>query len=194
MLNTTPGSVYSTGVLFPQRKLAESTDVQESDNQSETVFDSTGDSDDDNLGEGFEEIMNRSQSDDEDLFSLNQRFPTTIGLSFCIEKETPIFAEDLTIYISGRYYRKVLKENYSSIIINIEEQNSFEKLFTEYSSDLASYFSYSDKQLHITHNFEKEVGAVKDLLNSINKIIAAANRADRIKILAHFSNFFIFYL
>lgn len=119
VLNTTPGSVYSTGVLFPQRKLAESTDVQESDNQSETVFDSTWDSDDDNLGEGFEEIMNRSQSDDEDLFSLSQRFPTTIGLSFCIEKETPISAEDLTICISGRYYRKVLKENYSSIIITI---------------------------------------------------------------------------
>ena len=169
VLNTTPGSVYSTGVLFPQRKLAESTDVQESDSQSEIVFDSADDSDDDNQGEGFEEIMNRSQSDDEDLFSLSQRFPTTIGLSFCIEKETPLSAEDLSIYISGRYYRKVLKENCTSIIINIEEQNSFERLFTEYSSELAPYFSYSDKQLHITHNFEKEVGTVKNLLNSINQ-------------------------
>lgn len=170
VLNTTPGSVYSTGVLFPHRKVAEITDTQVNDNQKGTdVVDSADFGDDDYNGEGLEEIMNRSQSDDEDLFSMSQRFPTTIGLSFCIEKESPLSEEDLSICISGRYYRKVLKENYTSIIINIEEQNSFERLFSEYKNELSSFFSYANKQLHITYNFVKEVIVVKDLINGVNQ-------------------------
>lgn len=165
VLNTTPGSVYSTGVLFPPRKIEESTKSQGKNVEVNAI----ADTDDDYQGEGFEEIMNRSQSDDEDLFSLSQRFPTIIGLTFCLEKDSPISDEDLSICVSGRYYRKVIKEDCTSIIINIEEQNSFEHLYSQYAEELSSYFSYSNKQLHITHNFEKEIVEVKELLNSVNQ-------------------------
>ncbi len=169
VLNTTPGAVYSTGVLFPQRKSADSTDAQANENQTKDGINDPEDTDDDNNGEGLEELINRSQSDDEDLFSLSQRFPTTIGLSFCIEKESTLSNKDLSISISGRYYRKVSKENCTSIVINIEDEKGFEMLYSEFINELSSFFSYADKQLQITHNFEKEIADVKDRLNEINQ-------------------------
>ena len=54
-------------------------------------------------------------------------------------------------------------------MINIEDNSGFEELFMEYDKALSPFFSYKDKQLHITHNFEKNIADVKALLNNINQ-------------------------
>ena len=115
VLNTTPGSVYSTAVLFPQHK--QKAENSENSSQPSVVDNSDLDSDteyqesqDDNSSEELDERINRLGSDDEDLYSLSQRFPTTIGISCCLDSgEKELASSDFKITVSGRYYTKIPK-------------------------------------------------------------------------------------
>ena len=129
VVNTTPGSLYSTAILFPQRKHVENaiSDNATSPNQgadSELEVDSIyQESLDDNSSEELDERANRLGADEEDMYSLSQRFPTTIGISCCLDKgDSPILSSDLSITVSGRYYKKISKKDYCSIIIKVEDE------------------------------------------------------------------------
>lgn len=180
VLNTTPGSVYSTAVLFPQRKQSEHTESPTCENsgsvsESELASDSSfQESQDDNSNEDLEERANRLSSDEEDLFSLSQRFPTTVGLSCCIDKKVnPISSDDLRIIVSGRYYTKVSKANYTSIVIRLSEEDDFGSFYNAYADKLSPYFSLTDAGLKLASDITHNIGDVKDLILSINKELCA---------------------
>ena len=74
VINTTPGSLYSTAVLFPQTSFIDKTVSQEKTRSQ--VIDSDLDSDssyqesqDDNSSEELDERVNRLGTDEEDLYS-----------------------------------------------------------------------------------------------------------------------------
>ena len=111
IINTTPGSLYSTAVLFPQRKRVDNANAEDTNSgiqvqDPELESDSNyQESQDDNSSEELDERVDRFGADEEDLYSLSQRFPTTIGISCCLDKDgNPLLASDLVIKISGRYY------------------------------------------------------------------------------------------
>ena len=114
IINTTPGSLYSTAILFPQRKQVNdlsfsnsstSDKVVDTDLESDSLYQ---ESQDDNSSEELDERVDRLGADEEDIYSLSQRFPTTIGISCCLDKNgEPLLPSDLTITIFGRYYKKI---------------------------------------------------------------------------------------
>ena len=173
VINTTPGSLYSTAILFPQRKLAQQIP---SDTTSNTSDDSDLESDssyqesqDDNSSEELDERVDRLGADEEDLYSLSQRFPTTIGISCCLDKNgEQLLPSDLAISISGRYYTKILTSECCDIVIKIGD-NSFQSFFEKYHAQLDTFFSISEGGIHLVKDITKDISTVKDTLLSINK-------------------------
>lgn len=181
IINTTPGSLYSTAVLFPQRKRVDTlsseggdTSIQGSD--PDLVSDSNyQESQDDNSSEELDETVNRLDADDEDLYSLSQRFPTTIGLSCCLDKDgTPLSSSDLTITVSGRYYTRISNKDCCSIVVRVDDEDGFNAFYNNYSSQLSLYFARVNGGICLVTDISNTIGTVKDLLLSINKELCKA--------------------
>ena len=177
VINTTPGSLYSTAILFPQRKQAKDVSSNNSvtndkdvdpDLESDSLYQ---ESQDDNSSEELDERVDRLGADEEDMYSLSQRFPTTIGISCCLDKNgEPLAPSDLTITISGRYYKKISKEDSCNIVIKIEDENEFKLFFEKYKSQLESSFSIIEGGIRLVKFITKEeIGIVKDTILTINK-------------------------
>jgi hypothetical protein len=176
VINTTPGSLYSTAILFPQRKQVEN--VSSNNPESSNIGDdpdlesdsSYQEAQDDNSSEELDERVDRLSADEEDLYSLSQRFPTTIGISCCLDKNgEPLLPSDLTINVSGRYYTKISKEESGNIIVKIEDESGFKQFFEKYKSQLDLYFSIIEGGIHLAKDVTKDISAVKDTILTINK-------------------------
>ena len=177
IINTTPGSLYSTAVLFPKRSAAKNSttlnydDVKNDDDQSfedTDVSETSNESDTDSDPDEKNNIL--SQSEEDDLYSLSQRFPSTIGISCCLDPEgIGIGNRDVRITISGRYYTKVTKGNFSHIIVLIaEEYNQFELFFNKYKTDLSPYFILKQTGVASTEDFSEKFHEVRQVLLDIN--------------------------
>ena len=176
VINTTPGSLYSTAVLFPQRKAAETTssdsttsiaNTDESELESDSIYQ---ESLDDNSSEELDEKVNRLGADEEDLYSLSQRFPTTIGVSCCLDKNgAPLLPTDLSVTISGRYYTKISNKECCNIVIKIEDEGGFKTFFDEYKTQLDQCFATIEGGIRLTKDITKEIKTVKDTILSVNK-------------------------
>ncbi len=176
VINTTPGSLYSTAVLFPQRKVAENTSLDsatatpktdESEVESDSIYQ---ESLDDNSSEELDEKVNRLGADEEDLYSLSQRFPTTIGVSCCLDKKgAPLLPTDLSVTISGRYYTKISNKECCNIVIKIEDEDGFKTFFDEYKTQLDQCFAITEGGIRLTRDITKEIKTVKDTILSVNK-------------------------
>ena len=175
VINTTPGSLYSTAVLFPQRKQKTSDEPNEESQSSPNDPDLESDSSyqeskDDNSSEELEEQANRLGADDEDLYSLSQRFPTTIGISCCLDKKgAPIDASDLTVRISGRYYTKISKQECCRIIIRVEDLAGFSEFYYNYKEILTPFFSLHSDGVRLATNISNVIGTVKETILTINQ-------------------------
>ena len=177
VINTTPGSLYSTAVLFPKRVPAKNSiapgyddEKSEDENQIFDDFDNETGNESDTDSDPDEKNNILSQSEEDDLYSLSQRFPNTIGISCCLDS---IGAgnnnEDIKVTISGRYYTKVAKENFSNIIVLIAEKyDLFELFFNKYKTDLSPYFTLKQNGVASTENFSKKFHDVKQILLDIN--------------------------
>lgn len=171
VVNTTPGSLYSTAILFPDRKNA---DNPEEDQNPSISYTSEALETDPELGtneDGSEyDDERRSGDSDEDLYSLSQRFPRAIGISCCLDKKgEPILSSDLTVTISGRYYTRVNKDEYCKIVIKIEDQNGFEKFFNLYKQQLEPYFTIIEGGIHLSKDITKEIRDIKNNILTINQ-------------------------
>lgn len=176
VINTTPGSLYSTAVLFPQRRRVENVDssnapspIQDADSdlESDSLYQ---ESLDDNSSEELDERVNRLGTDEEDMYSLSQRFPTTIGISCCLDKGGfPILPSDLNITISGRYYKKLSKNDYCNIVIKVEDESGFRSFFDNYQTRLEPYFSIIEGDVRLAKDVTNEIGKIKETILSINK-------------------------
>ena len=176
IINTTPGSLYSTAVLFPQRKAAETTssdgttsatNTDASELESDSLYQ---ESLDDNSSEELDEKVNRLGADEEDLYSLSQRFPTTIGVSCCLDKKgAPFLPTDLSVTISGRYYTKISNKECCNIVIKIEAEDGFKTFFDEYKTQLGQCFAIIEGGIRLTKDITKEIKTVKGTILSVNK-------------------------
>ena len=178
VINTTPGSLYSTAVLFPKRipaknnVIASYSEEKNEDNAhivdepdlSETNNESDTDSDSD------EKNNILSQSEEDDLYSLSQRFPNTIGISCCLDSiGTGINNKNVNITISGRYYTKVSKENSPKItVLIVEEYEKFELFFNKYKTELSPYFRLKQNGISSADNFQQKYHEVRQILLDIN--------------------------
>lgn len=123
VVSTTPGSIYSSAILFPFKKEIKTGDASKqvnTDTESEAI--ETPDENYEQENE-LEEIIDNFQNEDEDLNSLSRRFPSSMGISCCLDSS---FANDneLKIVVSGRYYTKL--EQHTQLEVIIEEQEAFE--------------------------------------------------------------------
>ena len=113
VINTTPGSIYSTAVLFPpkaQGMFASQDSSDEADIDDETIS-TNGQEDDDELLRTDSNEQNGdlgNEVDDEDVYSLSRRFPNTVGISCCLVPEASL-SKDVEITVSGRYYTKIVR-------------------------------------------------------------------------------------
>jgi hypothetical protein len=108
-----PASVYSTGILFPK-------DESESyiigiENDAKTIDDER-DEENDNL----EQLKTNTEDiGSKDSLELNQMFPQTMGLTFCM-KEDFLLARTLNFKVKSRYYRKLKKDDLENIAVLCE--------------------------------------------------------------------------
>ena len=127
VINTTPGSIYSSAILFPRRN---DSPCDESQPVDPTCEDNIGDenaSDEDSNEQGEELIGLGDHEEDEDINSLGRRFPDRIGVSCCV-KELNSLGASTSITISGRYYRKLLE--HTRLYVQIDDVEFFENVFS----------------------------------------------------------------
>lgn len=168
IINTTPGSIYSTAILFPKK--AESESLPEEDKTDlANDNDITEDGDEDVTGTDILEQNGGTtkEVDDEDICSLSRRFPNTIGLTCCIAENTNI-NKDIKITVSGRYYTKIVDKERENVVVLVKEKILEFELFWKENPDLEDYFTYTEGALSATIPSTKIV-EVKELLHSINQ-------------------------
>lgn len=176
VINTTPGSLYTTGILFPHReetlaqtnvqeekaKLQQNEDLEPSP-QSETTEDDTPNE------ELFEEASSQDVEEG-DLYSISQRYPNTIGLSCCLDiKDAYDWGSGIIVTLSGRYYTPIPTSQCTSIVVKIEDVNDFQAIYNKYITRLSSYFTLRDDGITPAKDLSNEIKEVKDIILTINK-------------------------
>ena len=178
IIDTTPGNVYCSGILFPKKdsSLLEATKPEQNDfpkpmeGKSVVVSDETaGDEQTDSGGAVTEET-----SEDNDSHDVNQRFPQSCGISCCLSPDI-INDNDLTIIVSGRYYTKI--QDLSSIYVNVEEKdlnNVASILSVSFDNEgnpsfFSSFFRLSDNHLYLSSPSKQLYAVIKKGLDDYNK-------------------------
>ena len=86
VLSTTPGSIYSSAILFPrkdnQSSNLEDATVSEMLDNEDIVDEDSSNEDSDELGDEMKDMGYNEE--DEDINSLSRRFPDRIGVSCCV--------------------------------------------------------------------------------------------------------------
>lgn len=182
VVNTTPGSIYSTAILFPKQMPVE--DRQDSGENRQTSVESSDESSDADEVATSEtapaeapqqetnfELYRQEEIDDEDIYSLSRRFPHAIGMSCCLAKEALING-NLRISISGRYYKKITGTDRRNIRVNLTDNDKLFKDFWNTTRTVHQYFSFDGKYLSIKDINSKNVSNVKQLLRDLNQELA----------------------
>lgn len=122
ILNTTPGSIYYTGILFP-KKAEDDARLLESEEYSEN----------------------------EEEFSLERRFPNAMAISCCLNEKVDL-KKDVKIRITGRYYRRINKEEYSNVYVKINEdrQEILLRHLQEMGENINELFSFKNGRLSLS--------------------------------------------
>lgn len=170
IINTTPGSIYSSAILFPPKKEIKTEYVVEQKNNvaAETIEAANEDNDSETV---LEEITNTSQNDDEDLNSLSRRFPSSMGISCCLNSE---FSNDndLKIIVSGRYYTKI--KQHTRIDVIIEKQEEFESFFNKNIAIFNEWFILEGNKLSLRNTIpQSQLSLYKESLRALNIKITA---------------------
>lgn len=166
ILNTMPASVYSTGILFPKDQ-SESA-VVGIENDAITTDDEETES-----NEETEHLKNNNEdADSKDSLELNQMFPQTMGLTFCM-KEDFLAEGTLNFKVKSRYYRKLKKDDLENIAVLCEINDQPFKEFLE-ANNLLAYLSIIDfganKCLKATHKLTNdEIKTINQILKSIDE-------------------------
>ena len=173
IINTTPGSIYSTAILFPRKDetLSENSpfDTINEEVDNDEIISTNGEEEDDeqSRSDSNEQSGDRgSDADDEDVYSLSRRFPNTVGISCCLAPQTDL-NNSVRISFSGRYYTKILRTDKQRVIVLIDSNREEFESFYEANPTLNQYFSYRDGQLRV-RNIQREFTNVKNALRDIN--------------------------
>ena len=169
VLNTTPGSIYSTSVLFPKKVLKEEVTLQKNNEDESYSEDPQISGDDDNHTPSDRDEINGAignDVDDDDIYSLNRRFPNTVGISCCLDEEVDL-TKDVAITISGRYYTKLKGGERTKVQVVVKKDlEEFESFFKE-NEQFENFFSYKEGKLSV-YDFSKRLNDVRNIIKDIN--------------------------
>ena len=120
VLNTTPGTIYSSAILFPQKAIE---DIRTIIDNPQTGDDDSNENDEDIQNELEEELAEERNVDhSEDIDALGRRFPNKFGISCCLDENQ--INNNLKITVSGRYYKEV--KSSTLLRIKIEDVEGFQ--------------------------------------------------------------------
>ena len=182
IVNTTPGSVYSTGILFPKRipyinqELNDQNDQLEEDSKTkDSKYDEESDAEEMSNETDLDIDQNEkyqllSASENDDLYSLNQHYPNVIGISCCVDSGIQIIdSNDIKLTISGRYYNKIAKSEINQIIVYVKEDyQDFVHFFEKFKDELAPYYILHSNGVSSKDDFYSNHQEAKKLLLRIN--------------------------
>lgn len=164
ILNTMPASVYSTGILFPK---------DESNSAEIGVFNDADVNDEeiDEENEDIEQLKNNLEDlDSKDTLDLNQMFPQSMGLTFCMKEEFLIDGT-LRFNLAARYYRKLKKDDLLNVVVLCEVDYQPFRLFLE-ANNLAFFFSIVDFGVNkcLKANFKLDNDEIKNINQTLKSI------------------------
>lgn len=175
ILDETPGSIYSTAIMFPAR---DSSAIHEDDNNNSSVVQNTAQVDNADEGETVESNIDAdSQSassnkvgsvdeNDEDSRELCQRFPQSYGISFCLD-EGVLNDNDLKIRVRARHYSKEWSPLKAYVNVDENDRAAVESLAR--NALLNNYFKYVSGRLYLKTDSTKDYPDLKKTLDVINK-------------------------
>ena len=103
-LTVVPGVYYSSGILFPNKGKKQDTNETPNNGVDETEDNPIGETDEDT--DDNNTLEERNLSGDDDGVQMNQMFPKTMGLTFCMKADN-LMEEGFEIVLSGRHYKRV---------------------------------------------------------------------------------------
>lgn len=116
-LTVVPGVYYSSGILFPNKDKKNGKNetpkngVDQSEDQTAVEIDE--DTDDINT------LEERNLSEDDDGVQMDQMFPKTMGLTFCMKADN-LMEEGFEIVLSGRHYKRVPENDIENFGVRME--------------------------------------------------------------------------
>ena len=114
-LAVVPGIYYSSGILFPNKGREISNDIPPTETDNDDSFEDSSD-DETNTNNLTEE---RNLSEDESGIQMDQMYPKTMGLTFCM-KASDLKNEGFEILLSGRHYKRVTDDDVKNFGIRLE--------------------------------------------------------------------------
>ena len=166
VLNTTPGTIYSSAILFPQkavediRTIIDNTQVNE-ENSNEEV---------DDIQNVLEEELSEERNVDhsEDIDALGRRFPNKFGISCCLDAN--LVNECLKITVSGRYYKEI--KSSMLLRIKIEDVEGFQTFIEDdkFKQLIGKIVAIDGDAIRIVMGIkDKELKDKKESLREVNK-------------------------
>ena len=150
VINTTPGSIYNTAILFPMKEGQSNVDDANSDPDADTLVEK------------------------EDDFTFERRFPNAIAISCCLNENTDLNNEnDVHVAISGRYYRKINGDEKKHVYISVSQEHAQQITgILEQHDNLRPFFSLVGLQLFIHVNNSDSAQNCHELVKELNKSLA----------------------
>ena len=139
-LTVVPGVYYSSGILFPNKGKNEA--------PNETPNNDVDDTEDNAIGETNEEtndnntLEERNLSEDDDGVQMDQMFPKTMGLTFCMKADN-LMKEGFEIVLSGRHYKRVSDNDVENFGVQLElSKDEFIEVLNTALGDFGNLGSY----------------------------------------------------
>ena len=178
VLNTTPGSVYNTAILFPKK--SDNTTVLGFDNADDGSIDVEDGSID--VDDGDADDNDNGNSNGDDGFSMERRFPSAMAISCCLAEGVDL-KNDVKVRITGRYYRKISGDERKSVFISIPKEKE-KDLFSFLACDdlINESFIVDNGNLSFRTSFSSSMESARALsshIKDLNRIIAESFR-DRV--------------
>lgn len=170
VLNTTPGSIYSSGILFPDKKrglFADDADAKSNADDDQAEEETPVEDDEGSVLEKVKEDAT-AKDEDGDINTFSRLYPNKMGISCCLAPSANVTG-DLAITVSGRYYTKIANKARIFVRIDKDDQESFGPLFSDanFQKIISAYFAYAEGKLCYKQALGKEVP--KTLEESLRK-------------------------
>jgi len=135
-LTVVPGVYYSSGILFPKKGKRKEEDCNPDEIPEETDVNADEETDENNnLGE-------RNLSEDNNGIQMDQMFPKTMGLTFCMKAEN-LIKDGFEIVLSGRHYKRVPDDDVKNFGVRIElHKNEFVEILKTVVGDFGNLGTY----------------------------------------------------
>lgn len=171
ILDIVPAAIYSTGILFPD----EVKDAGYSSNEQEFINNEIVLNE--NELEYDSQNFSREDLDSSDSIDLNQQFPKTMGLTFCLNKNF-LERKTLEFKVRFRYYEKLKQDregkfnNRYGLLCEVD-YDELEKFIREYELDSFAINTINENNFLILSKLKsEEISQLRSRIKEIQKQIA----------------------